>query len=237
MTSKQTDQSNRVRERSRQRILKTARRLLARHGYDGATMDQIAQEAGTSIGNLYFYFRNKEALLEAVVMSQLAENGSRVDARLADIPSGPLAVAVGMYTYLEALFEDPDMARIFVVGERHHNVRRKLIGSIIDRIRRRLPQHIHEMKETEAELTAVAEVGAVFSLVEAQLSGSIDVTPDRFFRFLTRLRLRIFGLPLAEEDATIAKTEEVVGWVEGRSWSDLRTPRSVEEEADLVAGS
>lgn len=221
MVYRQTERSRRIRERSRTRILSAARRLLAEQGYDGTTMEQIATEADTSIGNLYFYFRNKEALLEAVVMSNLADNGARVDARLADIPPGPLAVAVGMYTYLEALFEEPEIARLFMVGERHHAVRRKLLSAISDRVKERLPRHIHEMKETEAELTAVAEVGAVFALVEAQLSGILDVTPDRFFRFLTRLRLRIFGLPPKEEDDTIARAEETVEWVEGRSWEDL----------------
>lgn len=221
MVYRQTERSRKVRERSRTRILRMARRLLSTQGYEGTTMEQIATEAGTSIGNLYFYFTNKEALLEAVVMSELAANGARVDARLADIPPGPLAVAVGMYTYLEALFEEPEIARIFMVGEKHESVRRRFVSAIIERIKDRLPRHIDKMKEKEAELTAVAEVGAVFALVGAQLLGTISVTPDEFFRFLTRLRLRIFGLRPEEEDGTIARAEAVVGWLEGRSWSDL----------------
>lgn len=51
----------------RERVLIAARRLFAQHGYQHATMAQIATESGVATGNLYHYFANKERLLAAVV--------------------------------------------------------------------------------------------------------------------------------------------------------------------------
>ncbi|MEX2527815.1 MAG: TetR/AcrR family transcriptional regulator, partial [Gemmatimonadota bacterium] len=95
MPYRQTPRSVRIRARSRNRILRAARRLLARNGLEGTTMNQIASDANTSIGNLYFYFKNKDALLEAVVMAELASHGRRVDRRLEGIPAGPLGACPG----------------------------------------------------------------------------------------------------------------------------------------------
>jgi AcrR family transcriptional regulator len=51
--------------RNRQ-ILASAHRCFARQGFHGATMEEIADGAGLSVGALYRYFKNKEALIEAL---------------------------------------------------------------------------------------------------------------------------------------------------------------------------
>ena len=54
----------------REQILKSARRLFVRQGYVDTTMLQVAKGARTSIGNLYFYFANKEGLLRHCLSRQ-----------------------------------------------------------------------------------------------------------------------------------------------------------------------
>ncbi|MCZ9338186.1 TetR/AcrR family transcriptional regulator, partial [Streptomyces sp. TRM76130] len=43
-------------EQTRALILETAMRLFQERGYDRTTMRAIAQEAGVSVGNAYYYF-------------------------------------------------------------------------------------------------------------------------------------------------------------------------------------
>lgn len=43
-------------EQTRALILETAMRLFQERGYDKTTMRAIAQEAGVSVGNAYYYF-------------------------------------------------------------------------------------------------------------------------------------------------------------------------------------
>jgi AcrR family transcriptional regulator len=47
-------------------ILKAAKEVFARDGYDDAKMSDIALEAGVAPGTLYIYFKSKEALAEAM---------------------------------------------------------------------------------------------------------------------------------------------------------------------------
>ena len=50
-------------------ILEAARRLFTAHGYDGASMDQIAAEAGVSKLTVYSHYGDKDALFSEVVKS------------------------------------------------------------------------------------------------------------------------------------------------------------------------
>ncbi|HEX4791319.1 MAG TPA: TetR family transcriptional regulator [Actinospica sp.] len=51
-------------EQTRALILETALRLFQERGYDRTTMRAIAQEAGVSVGNAYYYFASKEHLVQ-----------------------------------------------------------------------------------------------------------------------------------------------------------------------------
>ncbi|TYC65527.1 TetR/AcrR family transcriptional regulator [Stappia sp. BW2] len=49
-------------------ILAGARKVFRAKGFDGASMEVIAKEAGVSKGTLYVYFNSKEALFEALIL-------------------------------------------------------------------------------------------------------------------------------------------------------------------------
>jgi AcrR family transcriptional regulator len=51
----------------RQAILDAALTVFADHGYEAARLDDIASRAGVAKGTLYLYFKDKEALFEALV--------------------------------------------------------------------------------------------------------------------------------------------------------------------------
>ena len=48
-------------------ILDSARELFARFGYKKTTMEDIAQSLGKGKSSLYYYFKNKEEIFQAVV--------------------------------------------------------------------------------------------------------------------------------------------------------------------------
>jgi len=52
-------------EQTRALIVETALRLFRERGYEATTMRSIAQEAGVSVGNAYYYFASKEHLVQA----------------------------------------------------------------------------------------------------------------------------------------------------------------------------
>ncbi len=60
------EQLEQIREESREKILSSALRLFARHGYAATTVRMIAEEAGVSQGLLYNYYDGKDALLRSI---------------------------------------------------------------------------------------------------------------------------------------------------------------------------
>ena len=52
-------------DETRARILETALALFRERGYEETTMRAIAEQAGVSLGNAYYYFRSKEQLIQA----------------------------------------------------------------------------------------------------------------------------------------------------------------------------
>lgn len=54
-------------------ILVAAARVFAASGYAGATTNHIAEEAGVSVGSLYEYFPNKDAILAALLEAHVRD--------------------------------------------------------------------------------------------------------------------------------------------------------------------
>jgi AcrR family transcriptional regulator len=54
---------------TRARLLEAAESVFAEKGYDGAKISDIAQEAGCSVGAVYFRFKDKSALFSAIAES------------------------------------------------------------------------------------------------------------------------------------------------------------------------
>jgi TetR/AcrR family transcriptional regulator, transcriptional repressor of aconitase len=67
---KLTDES---RARRRTQILDAARTAVHRHGLEAVTMEVIIAESGLSTGTVYKYFRGKDDILRAAVLSSLDE--------------------------------------------------------------------------------------------------------------------------------------------------------------------
>ncbi len=54
-------------------ILEATAQVLVDRGFDRTTTDAIAERAGVSIGTLYQYFPNKEALVDALIKAHAEE--------------------------------------------------------------------------------------------------------------------------------------------------------------------
>ena len=70
-------------EETRGRILDAALDLLQERGYDKATMRAIAERAGVSVGNAYYYFASKEELVQAFYARTHAEHLAVAESMLA----------------------------------------------------------------------------------------------------------------------------------------------------------
>lgn len=95
-----------------QSIREAATRVIARKGISGASMQEIADEAGVAKGTLYLYFRSQQELLDAAVDQALTELLAKVD--LAFTSDGPFPQRLEMLirSHLEFLAENADLFQI-----------------------------------------------------------------------------------------------------------------------------
>ena len=57
----------------RDRLIEAAKLMFYQQGVTGTTLADIAQQAQVPLGNIYYHFRTKEALVEAVIQAHLQE--------------------------------------------------------------------------------------------------------------------------------------------------------------------
>jgi AcrR family transcriptional regulator len=99
-------------ERRVVQLLETAALLFAEKGYEAATMTEIAERSGASIGAVYQYFPNKEAVVRAL----RAQYGNEMEKRwalLEEVPANvPIAELVGRLVDVMACFMEEHPAYI-----------------------------------------------------------------------------------------------------------------------------
>jgi AcrR family transcriptional regulator len=66
-------------------ILEAACRVVAQHGFQGATIDRVAEEAKIAKGTVYLYFHNKEKMLKAAVEQGIENFTSQLRAEVAEV--------------------------------------------------------------------------------------------------------------------------------------------------------
>jgi AcrR family transcriptional regulator len=71
---------------TRERLLDAAARVFSEYGYAAGTTNRIAEAAGHSIGSLYQYFPNKDAILAELVTAHVRSGLDTVQQRLATEP-------------------------------------------------------------------------------------------------------------------------------------------------------
>ena len=99
---------------TRERLLQAARDQFGAHGYDGASLDAILDQAGVKRGALYHHFDSKLELFDAVLDREVARTAEQV-AKAAGAASDPVeALRIGCRTWLRVAL-DPEVQRIVLL--------------------------------------------------------------------------------------------------------------------------
>ena len=96
-------------------LLDATARVLTREGYDRASTNRIAAVAGVSVGSLYQYFPNKEALVAALVARHNREILQLIRNAMKEVASRDLATAMRalVKAAVDAHLVDSALHRIF----------------------------------------------------------------------------------------------------------------------------
>ncbi|MCX4995498.1 TetR family transcriptional regulator [Streptomyces longwoodensis] len=193
-------------EQTRALILETAMRLFQERGYDKTTMRAIAQEAGVSVGNAYYYFAGKEHLIQGFYDRLAAEHRQAVravldretdlEARLAGVLRVWLDVATPYHQFAVQFFKnaaDPDSPLSPFSPESEHareeaiSVHREVLAGAT---RTKVPE---ELRDVLPELMWLSQMGLVLYWIFDRTQGR-----ERSYRLAERgARLTARGVSLA----------------------------------------
>lgn len=95
-------------------LIEATARILVRDGFDKASTNRIAEEAGVSIGSLYQYYPGKDALVAAVIDRHSQAQMRVVRAALAEVVALPVEEAVRrlVAVAIDAHRVDPRLHRV-----------------------------------------------------------------------------------------------------------------------------
>jgi TetR/AcrR family transcriptional regulator len=100
-----------------ERILAAARKIFIKKGYDGARMQEIADEAGINKAMLHYYFRNKDLLYERIFVEFTGKLFPNINAVVSDDNLDIFEkVEKFVENYIYFLTQNPDIP-VFIVGE------------------------------------------------------------------------------------------------------------------------
>jgi AcrR family transcriptional regulator len=178
---------------TRARILAAARDVFATHGYAAGTTNRIADAAPISVGSLYQYFPNKDAILIELVREHIAEGADEIAGAIATLDDSD-APALGdmIRRVIEALVavhaRDRRLHRVlFEESPRPASLLaelRDLEDAIVAQLAARLACH---PPVRDPELSARITVATIESLVHRLVASDRPLDLDRFVDEATTL--------------------------------------------------
>lgn len=100
------------RDRREADILEAARAVFTLHGYEAASISEIAQRAGIVEGSIYRYFKNKRDLLTKVIEQWYGTMISEDEASLATIHGAWNRLRHVIWHHLKSIREEPGLSRL-----------------------------------------------------------------------------------------------------------------------------
>ncbi|MGQ2993313.1 TetR/AcrR family transcriptional regulator [Variovorax sp.] len=180
-------------ERSRATVdalIEATARVLVREGFERASTNRIAAEAGASIGSLYQYFPTKEALVAAVIERHKNDMMEVLRRALVRVAGMPLQQGVRELVALmiDAHRVDPELHRVLV--EQIPRIGRLAEVEGFDRevrelVRAYLEAHRGELRALDLDLAAFVCVSSVETLAHEAVLHNPELLANRKVKAFT----------------------------------------------------
>jgi AcrR family transcriptional regulator len=209
-------------EEKKGRIEEAAKQLFIKQGFHATSMRDIAARAGTSLGNLYNYYRTKEEILESITLKYQKVIDARLRAIFDEIEEPFEAESLERFGRLvkEMVNDHHDFWLLMYIDVLEFENRhfRKMFEGLAQNLRRRFAGYFNELKQREAlydgidpavGFTAVYMQFFNYFLVEKLFGGNrhFGITDDQVIVRLTEIFRRGVLKPEAQGAREEAHTE------------------------------
>jgi AcrR family transcriptional regulator len=191
-------------------ILETAERLFARDGIERVTTNQIASEAGISIGSIYQFFSNKDAILAALadryhgVLGEaiLGSAGDIATMSVPDLTQRMVSAGVGFLikheTFARLMLTAPAQSPLAAAGAR---LQKSMAGLIESVITARAPWIDVSDRKAYAVMAQVLQRGTLIRILEERAAGN-HALAERLVEESIRMQTAYFEALLSEHSTT-----------------------------------
>jgi AcrR family transcriptional regulator len=199
---------------TRECLLHSAARVFAKRGMYGASVDDVAEDAGFSKGAVYANFKNKEDLFLAMVEERFAERGAEMNRRIREEGEVVEQAQEASVEFVEDLRRDPEWQRLFfemcAYAGRNEEFRKQLVvrwqglgkviaGALQQRMEKMEGEHIVPYDHIAMMLFAMANGFALEKLLSPE-----DVDDEVYGTMLTIFFLGLKALSEQHEEAAAA---------------------------------
>ena len=187
----------------REEIVHATIRCLARDGYSGLRMKEVAREAGVSQGILHYYFESKRAILLAALHKVLDDLNRRVGPALAAAPDARAQLGAVIRSFLTLADENREFWVVFVEfwGEMMHDRELSQVNAALYR----------RLRRTLGAIVARGVRAKLFRKVEPEDAGSVVLALVDGISLQRAFDPKAFTLPRATrlcEDAVLRFLEK-----------------------------
>lgn len=175
-------------------IFEAAIKIFSTNGFEGATMDDMAQEAGVAKGTLYYYFKSKEELFKFIITEGMELIGEQLN-EAAEKEENSLDKLKSLCTLqLNLVYEKRDFFKVVMSQLWGQEVRqfelREAINKYILKVESYLKQAMEDgiIKKDDAYFMAYTFFGALCSAAIYELinngKSSIDEITDKIMSYM-----------------------------------------------------
>jgi AcrR family transcriptional regulator len=197
------------RANTRDRLLAAARGVFARSGFHGASVEEIASEAGFSTGALYSNFDGKEDLFLALMEREIEEHAREIEDAVRERASISERATGGARRWMTMIDREPQLLLLFMefwaYGVRDPQVRPK-VAARFAQMRQVLTRLIADgVREFDLELAMPAEhlavaIDALADGIARQKLADPEAVPDDLMGRVLALLFSAVTRPAGDTD-------------------------------------
>ncbi len=194
-----------VQERSKKTvefILDAAAQIFTERGFAGGTTNHIAARAGVSIGSLYQYFPNKDAIMVGLMERHLASEQRHLEERMRGLSGkagNPRKLLRGLIgTMISDQVVDPRLHKVLIEAALRSPAviqrGRKILDAVVDEMTGLIEERMAEMSSIRVRDRALAARMAIITAFLLThwfvLTGTEGIDTDRYVSEVTDLLAR-----------------------------------------------
>lgn len=184
--------------KTKRAIFDSAIKVFSSYGYEGATVDEVAVNAGVAKGTLYYHFKSKEDLFNFIIKEGINFIKEAVENALIDIEDPIEKIKISAKVQLKYVYENKDLFRVIMSQmwgvENRHKEMREQVKTLINLTTVGFDEIIEENhnKELDPEILGYSFIGVLFSSALYEIINEGEYNHDEIVeKFMNQVRYGI----------------------------------------------